>query len=163
MTAKETYTFDQFLAEVNPEHLPFVMGIHEALLRKGYSTKVELAKNGFVVSYLQPKTKKTLLNYVFRKGGMQARVYGDHFAQYLPVVQTLPPTMVKQIAKQPDCKRLLNPTSCNSRCTMGFAFTIDETLYQKCRYGCFLFPVTSESIPYLQSLIESEAAAREAA
>lgn len=162
MPTKETYTFDQFLPEVNPGHLPFVMEIHKVLLQKGYATKVELAKNGYVVSYLQPKTKKTLLNYVFRKGGMQARIYGDHFAQYLSAVKTLPPTMVKQMAKQPDCKRLFTPTSCNSRCTMGYTFTIDETLYQKCRYGCFLFPVTDESIPYLRSLIEGEAAAREA-
>ncbi len=163
MPAKETYTFDQFLQDVHPEHIPFVMENHETLLGQGYGLKVDLAKSGYVVSYKDPKSKRVLLNYVFRKTGMLFRLYGDHFPTYLDVIQSLPQAMVKQIGKQPDCKRLLNPASCNSSCPMGYAFAIGDAQYKKCRYSCFLFPVNAENIPYFKTLLEKETAARAAA
>lgn len=163
MPDKETYTFEQFLPDVRPDHLPFVMETHESLTGRGYKTKVELAKSGYVVSYQHPKTKKVLLNYVFRKSGMLIRVYGDHLSQYLDFVQSLPASMIAEIGASPNCKRLLDPAACNSRCPMGYAFTVDGGLYQKCRYGCFMFPVKAETIPSLRELIDKEAAARDAA
>ena len=162
MPDKEKHTFDQFLTDVSPDNLPFVLEAHENLSQKGYRTKVALAKNGYVLSYLHPKTKKTLLNYVFRKSGMLLRLYGDHYESYLDLVGSLPGPILTQIGKHPDCKRLLDPLACSSRCPMGYAFMAGDTLYRKCRYGCFLLPVNGETAPHLRALIERETRARDA-
>ncbi len=158
--AKETYTFDQFVATVSPEDLPFVMDLHNALEAQGYKTKIESAKSGYVVSYIHPKTKKTLFNYVFRKSGMLVRIYADNLAQYAAFLDTMPDSLAAAIGKAPHCKRLLNPADCNARCPMGYVFSLRGTAHQKCRYGAFLLPVTAESAAFLQALIEKEAAAR---
>jgi len=161
MCANTQYTMDQFLTDVHPDNLPFVMEVHENLTQRGYQTKVVLAKSGYVLSYLHPKTKKTLLNYVFRKGGMLLRLYGDHFQGYLDTVQNLPEPLLTQIGKHPNCKRLLDPTACSSRCPMGYAFAVGDTMYRKCRYGCFLLPVNEETVPQLRTLVKKEAQARD--
>ena len=161
MPVKAKYTMDQFLMDVLPDNLPFVMEVHENLTQRGYQTKVELAKSGYVLSYLHPKTKKTLLNYVFRKNGMLLRLYGDHLKSYLDIVQNLHEPLLAQIGKHPDCKRLLDPTACSSRCPMGYAFAVGDTMYRKCRYGCFLLPVNGETVPHLRTLVEKEAQARD--
>jgi len=163
MPAKEKYTFDQFLMDVLPDNLPFVLEVHENLVQRGYQTKVALAKNGYVLSYLHPKTRKTMLNYVFRKSGMLLRLYGDHFGTYLDLVRSLPAPILAQIGKHPDCKRLLDPTACSSRCPMGYAFAVGDTMYRKCRYGCFLLPLNRETAPHLRALVEKEAQARDTA
>ena len=160
MPVQETHTLDQFLTDVSPEHLPFVLGIHEDLSRQDYKTKVTTAKNGYVLSYLHPKTKKTLLNYVFRKNGMLLRLYGDHIQSYLELVRGLPEPVLALIGKQSNCKRLLDPAACSSRCPMGYTFTVGETLYRKCRYSCFLLPVNNETIPHLRAMVQEEAKAR---
>ncbi len=163
MANKATYAFDDFLPQVAPDHLPFVLDLDSALRAWGYKTKVELAKSGYVVSYLHPKTKKTLLNYVFRKTGMLMRIYGDHVGGYLDFLQTLPESMAKEVAGEPNCKRLLNPAACNSRCPMGYVFSIRGEEYQKCRYNAFVFDVTNETMPFLKPFVEKEALARDAA
>lgn len=162
-TTKETYTIEQFLSDVAPNHIPFVMEIDAFLTSRGFKTKVELAKSGYVVSYRHPKTKKVLLNYLFRKSGMLVRIYGDHVAEYLDFLQTLPAGMAAAVAKEPNCKRLLDPAACNSRCPMGYVFSIRGEQHQKCRYSAFMFAVNDETMPFLRGLIEKEAAARDAA
>ncbi|MCL1854860.1 MAG: hypothetical protein FWF86_03925 [Clostridia bacterium] len=163
MPTQEKHTFDQFLTRVSPDDLPFVLELHKSLDERGYRTKVVLAKNGYVLSYLHPKTKKTLLNYVFRKSGMLMRLYGDHFHNYLDLVRNLPEPVLAQIGAHTDCKRLLDPGACSSRCSMGYAFTVGDTLYRKCRYNCFLLPVNGGTAPHLRALAEQEARARETA
>ncbi len=160
MPTKEVITFDQFLQDVSPENLPFVLDIHREMEAHGYATKIEQAKSGFVLSYQTPATKKALLNYVFRKSGMQLRLYADGLASYLDALRALPPAMVATMEKQPACRRLLNPADCNQRCPMGYAFSIGEKSFQKCRYSCFLFPVTPDTQPSLKALVEKEVAAR---
>lgn len=161
-TAKETYTFEQFLESVTPDHLPFIMELDQNLKAHGYQVKVELAKSGYVVSYQHPKTKKVLFNYVFRKSGMFIRLYGDHVSSYMETLQTLPAEMIAKTEKAADCKRLLNPASCNSRCPMGYVFSIGDQQYQKCRYSCFVFAVEEKSLPILKGLVEKEMLARDA-
>lgn len=37
---------------------------------------------------------------------------------------------------------------------MGYTFTIDDKLYQKCRSMAFLFSVTEENMPYITKFIQ---------
>ncbi|MDR0326220.1 MAG: hypothetical protein LBI19_09025 [Oscillospiraceae bacterium] len=143
-------SFEGFLLSVDPAHQDFVKDVHTCLLENGCKLKLQLAKNGYVVSYSHGKSKRVLLNFVFRKSGLVVRLYGDHVNQYMDFLETLPDKMVKAIEKATECRL------CNERCNKGYSFSIKETEYQKCRYSCFMFPVDAESIPFIMTFLESE-------
>jgi len=154
--AKEELTFDLFLSDIPMDSAPAVTQIHKALTDNGCQVKLQAAKSGHVVSYTDPKTKKTVANFVARKKGPMLRLYGDNFQQYFDVIEALPDSMKGVIEKASSCKRLLDPTKCNSRCTMGFEFTLNGTLHKKCRYNCFMFLVDGDSKDYIEKLVTRE-------
>lgn len=157
----EKITFEDFLKGINPFEEFFVMPIHDALTKKGYTVEIKPAAQGPVVSYLTPKAKRTVINYVFRKSGLQVRIYGDNAFKYQDIMNTFPDIMIKAIDKSPDCKRMINPADCNSRCPMGNDVTIKGNRYKKCRYGAFLFPLNPETAPHIKLFIENETGERE--
>jgi len=157
---KKAYCFEDFLLDVYPVYQAFVEQTHVALLQSGYKTKIEMAKNGFLVSYFDAKTKRSIANFVFRKSGLVIRIYGERVNRYLDFMETLPDSMVKAIDKAPVCKRLVNPTACNARCPMGYDFVIKGKRHQKCRYSGFMFPVNDESVPFITAFLEREARER---
>ncbi len=160
--SKEKIAFESFLTDVTPENLEFVNMTHDFLLKNGCTCKIELAKSGYVVSYLLAKTKKVILNYVFRKSGLIVRIYADNINGYLDILKTLPDNMVKAIEKAPVCKRLVDPTKCNSRCNMGYVFDLNGTNYQKCRFNSFMFEVKDENFKAITAFIEDELRCRTA-
>lgn len=159
---KTTYQFEDFLNDVNNDYQGFVKDVHELLLQDNYKIKIEAKASGLMVSYSHPKTKRTILNFVFRKKGLLVRIYADHCNNYADVLNRLPERIVRQIEKVGICKRLIDSQSCNSKCAMGYDFHIGENHYQKCRYNCFLLEVDFESIPFLLELIERESKERKA-
>jgi len=100
--------------------------------------------------------KSGLANFVFRKSGLVIRVYGDYVHKYNDYLETLPIGMVKGIEKAPVCKRLIDITKCNSKCRMGYEFTLKGNHHQKCQYNCFMFPVNDENIPFIREFLERE-------
>lgn len=150
------YRFDDFLKDVHPAYQAFVRQTNDTLLENGYKMKMEMAKSGFVVSYLDAKTKRTILNFVFRKSGLVIRIYGEHVNGYLEFMETLPDMLAKTIDSAPICKRLVNPLTCNSRCPMGYDFVMKGKHHQKCRYSGFMFPIDDESVPYIEAFIANE-------
>jgi len=155
-------TFEAFLETVPPPQRAFAANLHEFLMQNGCKYKIELAKSGYLVSYSFIKTKRVLLNFVFRKNKLVARIYGDYVNSYLDFMSTLPESMVKEIAKSPVCRRLLDPAACNARCSMGYDFTVGGVRYQKCKYNCFMFAVDDGSEPFVREFVEREVAARSA-
>ena len=135
---KEEIKFEYFLLNIDPVNLGFINEIHEYMNQKDCAYKIETAKNGHVFSYIMPKTKKVVANYVFRKNGMIIRIYGDNIGNYFGLLNTLPENMVKAIEKAPVCKRLADPAKCNSRCPMGYVFGLNGKTYQNCRYNSFI-------------------------
>ena len=93
---------------------------------------------------------------MFRKSGLVIRVYGDYVHKYNDYLETLPIGMVKGIEKAPVCKRLIDITKCNSKCRMGYEFTLKGNHHQKCQYNCFMFPVNDENIPFIREFLERE-------
>lgn len=159
MMAKEALGFGDFLINVSPAYQESVTEIDGYLLGGGCKRKVEPAKSGTRASY--SINKRALLNFVFRKSGLLARVYGDHVATYAGLPDSFPESMSKAMAKAGDCKRMtVGPDACSPSCSMGYDFTANGVHYQKCRYSCFLFPVTEESLPFIRALVENELAAR---
>ena len=151
--------FEDFILSVDPQYQEFTKSIHDYMVKNECTLKMTDAKNGYVVSYQQGKKKRVILNFVFRKNGLHARIYADHVAQYLDLLESLPESMKKAVVKAPSCKRFDDPPKCNSKC-IGYIFTIADTQHQKCRYNCFLFLVTNESIPHIWTLVEKELSLR---
>lgn len=157
---KEAISYEAFLEAVDLPYREYVDDIHRLLTGGGCTLKLEAAKMGYVASYVHPKGKKTMLNFVFRKSGLLARVYADNVAQYLPLVEGFPDSMRAAVKKAPACKRMLDITACNSRCAMGYDFEAWGERHQKCRYNGFLLPLNDESAPFIRGLAEGELGAR---
>ena len=154
--------FEDFINEVDPKYREFAMQMNEYMMQNDCKLKMTLAKNGYVVSYQFGKKKRVILNFVFRKIGLFARIYADNIGQFPEVLDTFPEKMAQTIKKAPECKRFSDPSQCNPKCN-GYLFTISDTQYQKCRYNCFLFAVNEESIPFIKSLTENEIKIRKSA
>ncbi|MCL2703085.1 MAG: hypothetical protein FWE91_05700 [Defluviitaleaceae bacterium] len=153
---KDEIKLEDFLLNVSPANLGFVHGTHDLLLTNGCTYKIETAKSGHVMSYLLPKTKKVIINYVFRKNSMIIRIYGDNIGKYTEILKTLPENMVKAIEKAPVCKRLVDPAKCNSQCPLGYVFDLNGKTYQNCRYNSFMFEVKEENFASIRDFVERE-------
>lgn len=153
---KQKIEYADFLSAVSPEYKDYVNGIHSFMLRNESKAEIKQAKSGYVVSYIDLKTKKAIFNYIFRKKGMMMRIYANHIAFYESFLDTLPEEMKQPIKKASDCKRMLDPDACNSRCAMGYDFYMDGERYQKCRNMAFQFFLSADHNPYLKKFIEYE-------
>ena len=149
-------TFEDFLAKVDPRYEGFAKDVHLSLLKEGYKAKTELKANGYSVSYSDPKTKRSLLNFLFRKNELMIRIYADNLNKYDELLEELPDSMVDEIIGSQVCKRLIDPDDCWDSCVTGYDFYIRDEHYQKCRYRCFIFLVNEESIPVLLRFVENE-------
>lgn len=153
----QALSYEGFIETVDPRYQPFARELHAHLLDCGCKLKLQTAKSGgYIVSYQHGKSKRVLLNFVFRKSGLVARIYGDHTQQYADFLNSLPEQMVKAIEKSgSECKL------CNARCPKGYVFSIQDKSYSKCRYNCFMFPVDEDSIPYIEAFIKNEMVERD--
>ena len=151
--------FEDFILNVDPQYQCFALSMHDFMISNDCRLKMAEAKSGYVISYQYGKKKRVLLNFVFRKTGLHARIYGDHVGQYLDFLESLSETMKKTIEKAPPCKRFDDPPKCNSKC-IGYVFAIGDVQHRKCRYNCFLFPVTDDSIPHIKTMIKKELSSR---
>jgi len=155
---KTNYQFEDFLMSVGEEYKDFVHAVDKLLREEGCKVKVESSKtNLFSVKYTQGR--RGIFNFMLRKRGFKASVYAANFAEYPKVLNSLPQSMVDQIAKAAACKNMLSPPTCWEGC-VGYDIPIGGEQYEKCKFGCFQFNVDSESMPYLLLMLESELKAR---
>ena len=148
-------TFEDFLNDVDPRYRDFAQQTHDYLLGEGCKLKMQLAKSGYVVSYGHGKSKRVVMNFVFRKSGLIARIYGENAGQYDDFLASLPDAMKKSIEKAPMCKRFEEPPKCSPNCS-GYVFDLNGTQYQKCKYNSFMFEIDDESIPFIRGFLENE-------
>jgi len=149
------FKFEDFLADISQEYRNGVTQIHEELTTDKYKMKIEKKASGLLVSYSHPKTKRSLLNWVFRKSGLHIRIYAEGHANYADFISTLPNDMEASIAKSSQCKQFFNPPQCSPKCR-GYDISIRGNKYQKCRYDCFLMQITQENLPIITELIRLE-------
>lgn len=147
--------FKDFLETVEESNRGFVSQFHDFLLENGCECKIKTAKSGFVVSYLRGDSKKTLLNFVMRKSGTQARIYAAHSGEYGDFLDTLPEKVKNKAKTSTDCRKL-NGTGEDPHCTGGYEFTMDGEVYRKCRNNAFLMPLSEENNPYIREFLERE-------
>lgn len=147
--------FEEFLETVAEGERGFVCEINDLLAKNGCAVKIKPAKSGFVVSYLRAADKKTLMNFVMRKSGVQARIYAVHAGEYGDLLDTLPDKMKARIKKANDCRKLKG-TGDDPKCPGGYRFTMDGEVLEKCRNAAFLFPIGDENRPFIKKLLEKE-------
>ncbi len=148
-------TFEEFLETVGENDRGFISGTHGFLLENGCDCVVKNAKMGIYVTYV--RQKRTLLNLVRRKSGIQARIYAAHAGEYGDFLDTLPEKVKNKTKKSNDCRKLIG-TGDDPRCTGGYEFTMDGEVYRKCRNNAFLIPLSEENYPFIKKFLEKELA-----
>jgi len=163
--------FNDFLLTVDPQHRSFAQEIHKTLTDEKFKITIESKAQGFLVVYKHPTTKKSLLNFYFRKSGLHIRLYPSHdfsantFNPSAPtdfsVRNTFNPSaltdyMKSEIDKQPNCKPLTGAGNCSAKCAKGYEFNLNSKHYQKCRLCAFQFLVTDESKGILKEWVGAE-------
>lgn len=146
--------FEDFLMTVPPEHQIFVLSFNSKMEELGCGLEIKEAKSGYVLSY--KCNKKTAFNWVFRKSGMLARIYGDNIKSYSALIPELPEAMQKHMKKSSNCRRLLDPSACSPHCSMGLIYELDGEVYKKCRFNALFFPLTDESAEHIEKLAIAE-------
>lgn len=152
-------TFEDFLISVPEEHKSFVSSLHEQLIQQGCKVNIKKAKSGYAASYQWEK--RTVMNWVFRKSGILARIYGDNVGQYEAVISALPVDMQDKMTGSRDCKRLFDPEACSPTCVKGFVYTLNENTYKKCRNDGMFFLLSEETGQHIQKLVTAEVSARQ--
>lgn len=147
--------FEEFLETVEEQNRHFVSELNVFLEENGCKCGIKTAKSGFVVSYTRGDNKKTLLNFVMRKSGTQARIYAAHSGEYGDFLNTLPKKVKSKAVQAPDCRKLLG-TGDDHNCSGGYEFTIDGETYRKCRNNAFLIPLSEENNPFIRGFLEKE-------
>lgn len=156
--AKEKISFEAFLSTVAPEHQAVVDELHSKLTKLDCELIIKEAKSGYAVSY--QLEKKTVMNWVFRKSGILARIYGDNAGKYEDIIADLPADMQEKMTAARDCKRLIDPTACSDTCVKGFVYALHGQTYKKCRNDGMFFLLTEETAEPIAALICAEVAAR---
>jgi hypothetical protein len=150
--------FEQFLEATDTSCQSFVQDLHNYLLNNGCKVTFEEKKSGLLASYKHAKSKKAIVNLLFRKQGMFIRIYGENAYQYLDFLNALPEEMVQSIANATVCKRLVY-NECSPKCG-GYDIIIHDERHQKCRYSGFLFLITDTNRPFIKSFVENETTER---
>ena len=160
MEKKEKLAFEDFIQGLSMDDLAFAQDLHEYILNNGCKATFEEKKTGKLSSHKHTKTKKSVINLLARKHGLLVRIYGENIGKYSDFISTLPTEMVESINKSGDCGRLVH-NKCSTKCT-GYDFTVGDKHFQKCRYNCFEFLVTSTSHSFIRTFVENELTARNA-
>ena len=148
--AKEKGSFKEFLSAVAPEYQAFVEKLNNKLIEQGCAASYQLEK-------------KTVMNWVFRKSGVLARIYGDNAGKYEDIIASLPAEMQKKMTTSRDCKRLIDPTACSDTCVKGFVYTLNGDTHKKCRNDGMFFLLTNETAEHIARLVCAEVTVRKSA
>ena len=159
--AKEKASFKEFMLAVAPEHQAFVEKLNNKLIEQGCSIVIKEAKSGYAASY--QLESKTVMNWVFRKSGILAWIYGDNASKYEDTIASLPADMQEKMTTSRDCKRLINPNACSDTCVKGFVYTLNGDTHKKCRNDGMFFLLTNETAEHIAGLVCAEVTMRKSA
>ena len=155
---KDKGSFKAFLSAVAPANQAFVEKLNNKLIEEGCDLVIKEAKSGYTASY--QLEKKTVMNWVFRKAGVFARIYGDNANKYEDILASLSTEIQSKMTTSRDCKRLIDPNACSSTCVKGFVYDLHHETYKKCRNDGMLFLLTNETAEDIAKLICAEVAVR---
>ena len=151
-------TFIEFYESVPDADKPFVKELDIIFVENGCQSEIKEARSGYVATYYYIKDKKkiSVMNYVFRKTGMKARIYARHVAWYEKFLDSLPNGMKQEIIKAGVCKKLSGLSECSPTCMGGYRFVMDGTAYVKCKNMAFMPTLCEENNLYIKEFVERE-------
>jgi len=144
-----------FFSLVPDESKNFVDELNSFLIGKKCKRSIKSAAKGYLVRYSLPESRKSLLNFVFRKGCVKARIYASHVAEYEELIEKFPESTKKEIANALDCKKL-NGKTCSPICPAGYTFVMDGIKYKKCRSMAFLLALNKLNNSIIREMVEKE-------
>lgn len=147
--------YTDFLGLVPDESKAFVDELNSFLVGKECKRSIKPAAKGYLVTYSLPGSDKSLLNFVFRKGCVKARIYTSHVGEYEELIEKFPEVTKKEIANALECKKL-NGKTCSPTCPAGYTFVMDDMEYKKCRSMAFLPALNKANNPIIKEMIEKE-------
>ena len=156
MVNKQEQNLKDFLALVNDNDKEFVIKVNEIMMTNNATSKVEHRKTFSVINYKDSKTKKVITSVTIKKEKLSVKIVGYNAMNYESFLEELPTTMVETIETAPDCKRMIDPSTCWQACEMGTVFNMNGVNLAKCRYHCFEFDVESANKESIYSLVETE-------
>lgn len=159
--AKVKTSFEEFLSAVVPEYQVVVEELNNKLIELGCDLIIKEAKSDYVASY--QLGKRTVMNWVFRRSGILARIYGDNASKYENTISSLPVDMQRKMTTSRDCKRLIDPNACSSTCVKGIVYALNGDTYKKCRNDGMLFLLTNETAEHIAQLVCAEVTVRKSA
>jgi hypothetical protein len=133
----------------------FVDDLNSYLIAEKCKRIIKPAAKGYLVTYSLSENGKSLLNFVFRKGHIKARIYASHVVEYNEVIEKFPENTKKEFSEALDCKKL-NGKDCSPTCPAGYTFVMDGTEYKKCRSMAFLPSLNEENNPIIREMVEKE-------
>lgn len=145
--------YANFLALVPDYSREFIESLNTFLLDNNCKRTIEVAAKGYLVRYTF--RGKSLLNYVFRKGFVKARIYASNIAKYQDLLNQFPLLTKNEIALSLDCKKLTGKT-CSPTCPGGYVFIMDEVEYKKCKNMAFLITLNKDNNPIIRKMVEEE-------
>lgn len=151
----EKISIEQFMLDVPLNLQEYILSLHKDMIDNDLKLEITQAAKSYVASYKDKKSKKTLFNLIFRKTGMQARIYTENIAQYLQLVNDMDSYIAKNLKDSTNCKQ------CSAKCTKGYSFFINGEPQFKCRYG-FILPLEDKALPYVLDIINAEIECRKA-
>ena len=137
------------LCLVPDESKAFVDELNSFLVGKEYERSKPAAR--LSVTYSLPGSDKSLLNFVFRKGCVKARIYASHVGEYEELIEKFPEVTKKEIANALECKKL-NGKTCSPTCPAGYTFVMDDMEYKKCRSMAFLPALNKANNPIIKEM-----------
>ncbi len=144
-----------FLSLISDESKTFVDELDTFLIDNKCRRSIKPAAKGYLVTYVLPESGRSLLNFVFRKGCVKARIYAAHVAEYEELIEKFPESTKKEISGSLDCKKLTGKT-CSPSCPAGYAFVMDGKEYKKCRSMAFLPVLNNSNNSIIREMIEKE-------
>lgn len=142
-----------FLSMVPNDLKEYVEDLNCLLIEKNCKRTIEPAAKGYLVRYTL--FGKSLLNYVFRKGFVKARIYASNIAKYQSLLNQFPYKTKEEIATALDCKKLTGRT-CSPTCPGGYTFMMDEVEYKKCKNMAFLITLNQDNNPIIRKMVVEE-------
>lgn len=145
--------YNDFITMIPADSKIFVEDINTLLLNNHGKRNLEPSAKGYLVRYTL--SGKSLLNYVFRKGTIKARIYAANVEKYQEIINEFPEETKKEIASALDCKKLTGKP-CSPTCPAGYTFIMDGVEYKKCRSMAFLPSLNERNNPVIRKMIENE-------
>ena len=145
---------DDFIHTLNMEQRKQALALHDSVAD---ITKQKIRVGGFMrndwsYTYTDNFSKKVLMTLQINQASFSIKLNLQHIGQFITLTNDMPDYIKNSLTNNGwDCG------GCNPRCSGGFAFELNNTAYNKCHCGSFVFSdLVEENINSCKKLLAEE-------